>query len=102
MGAATGPGLEAAVEFCANALPHRLVAGVGELGLALLANQITRARSGCKRTRAIDSVAGIVFQLGRAYRESVVDIDPMCVGEVERVRRHARLPDHVTDEGCRP
>src|SRR5258706_15167673 len=100
MGAPDRARLDAAVEFCPDALAHRLVAGVGELGLGLLANQITRARSGCKRTRAIDSVAGVVFQLGRAYRERVLDIDPMCVGEMERVGRRARLPDDVTYEGC--
>ena len=92
--------LDAALEFCPDALAHRLVAGVGELRLALLADQITHTRSGCERTRPVDSVAGIVFPLGRADRESIVDIDPMCVGEVERARRHARLPYHVTDEGC--
>ena len=103
MGAPDRARLGAGGELHPDALAHRLVADAGQRGLALLAKQIARARFRCgKRARAIEPVAGLLGRLGRARRERVVDVDAMRVGELERVRRRARLPDHVADEGRRP
>ncbi len=67
------------------------------------ADQIAGAGFGRgERTGAIEPVAGLMGQLGRARRESVVDIGAMGVGELERVRRDTRLPYHVADKGRRP
>ena len=67
MGAPDRARAGAAGELRPDALAHRLVAGVGERGLALMADQIARARSGCgDRTRTIEPVAGLAGQLGRA------------------------------------
>ena len=91
----------AAVEFRPDALAYRLVAGVGEHGLTMLADQIAYAKSGCaQRTSAINPFAPVVFRLGRAHREGVVDVGAVGVGEPERVLRDARLPYHVAHEGC--
>ena len=61
MGAPDRARFNAAVEFCPDALAHRCVAGVGKLGFALLADQITSARSGCERTRPINSSSASSF-----------------------------------------
>src|SRR5262245_3681473 len=91
----------AAVEFRPDALAYRLVADVGKHGLAMLADQIAYARSDCaQRTSAIDPFAPVVFRLGRANPEGVVDVGAVGVGELERVLRDARLSYHMADEGC--
>src|SRR4051812_15539291 len=60
----------AAAELRANTLAHHLFTGVGERGLALLANQIARARlRGGERTGPIEPVAGLVGRLSSARRK---------------------------------
>src|SRR5581483_960562 len=95
--------LRRTIKLVANALAHLGSAQVGELALAMRADDIADARLRRReRTGPVDVLVAFILDLRGTGRKGVVDISAVRVGELERLGVDARRFHHIADESRRP